>query len=129
MLKRQNNPVSLNPSIDPDSHSGKNTQFTHHGNNGLTTKRMDVHKIIRGRGARGKSIEVHNDLVHSGRVDVFARSGNDSAQHDEDHMPDGGMWASVGLSDAPAPVSSAKTFVALGLVVGALFLFAGRGGR
>jgi hypothetical protein len=59
---------------------------------------------------------------------VLARSGNDSAQHDEDHMPDGGMWTSVGLSDAPAP-SPAKAFIALGLVVGALCLFAGRGGR
>jgi hypothetical protein len=128
MLKRQANPVSLNPSIDPDTNSGKNTQFTHHGNNGLTTKRMDVHKIIRGRGARGKNVQVNADLVHSGRCDVLARSGNDSAQHDEDHMPDGGMWTSVGLSDAPAP-SPAKAFIALGLVVGALCLFAGRGGR
>ncbi len=128
MFKRQSNPVSIQPSIDPDSHSGKNTQFTHNGDNGLTTRRLDVHKIIRGRGARGKNVQVNNDLVHSGRMDVIARSGNDSAQHDEEHTPDGGMWTSVGLSDAP-PATNAKTYLALGLLAGALFLFARSGGR
>lgn len=132
MHKRMQNPVSLAPSIDPDSHGGRGTLQRSNGDRGLDAgNALSVKKTVRGMTEVAPMERTRPDLVAGAqRMHVSARSGNDSRLLDDPGTPNGGMWDSVGMGEAP--VSSTQRSLGPLLVAGALFagiLFLAKGGR
>ena len=113
------------PSIDPVANSGRGTA-QRVDSHGLTAGRRDVVAVMKGRQIDLAPIdEEHTDLVHMGKTQVLARSGNDAGQHEEEGEADGGTFDELAAAPeiAPAYVDREKTLM-IGAVValGAFFL-------
>ena len=128
------NPVSLAPSIDPDSHGGRGTLQRSNGDRGLDAgNALSVKKTVRGMTEVAPMERTRPDLVAGAqRMHVSARSGNDSRLLDDPGTPNGGMWDSVGMGDAPAATATGgytlqKTILVAAIVGGIWFL--AKGGR
>ncbi len=115
MHKRLNNSVSQRPSLDPLTHSGRGTKQRVNDDNGLTTQRLGVSKIVRGGVEVAPAEHTRPDLISPGRIDVVARSGNDRRLHERAGTPNGGMWTAVGMGDEVAPSKISSGMLALGL--------------
>ncbi len=91
------------PSIEPVSHSGRGTAQRVDGN-GLQADRRNVISVAKGRKIDDAPIsEEKTDLVHIGRAQVLARSGNDAGQHEEEWEDDGADFDQLAAGDvAPA---------------------------
>lgn len=129
MHKRLNNSVSQRPSIDPSTHSGRGTKQRVNDDNGLTTQRLGVRKIVRGGVEVAPMETVRHDLIAPRRMDVIARSGNDQRLHERAGTPNGGMWTAVGMGDeVAAGPSGMKTALFAAGLFGALW-FITKAGR
>lgn len=126
---RLHNPASLHPSIEPLSHSGRGTRERVNGDLGLDAgNTLRIRKTVRGMTQIGATEHTRPDLVAGAkRVTVSARSGNDSRLLDEPGTPNGGMWDSVGMGEAPKQNTLGPLLFATALFAGVFFL--AKGGR
>lgn len=113
------------PSIDPVANSGRGTA-QREDNSGLHSGRRDVIAVAKGRKIDNAPLdEERTDLVHMGKSQILARSGNDASQHEEEGEDDGGTFDELAAAPeiGPAYVDLEKTLM-IGAVValGAFFL-------
>lgn len=108
-MRRQFQSAANNqPSINPVTGSGRGTKQERREDNGLNTSDQNVISIRRGEKIdRSPLTETHDNLIESGMVRVEARSGNDSAQHDEEGSDSDLAFDTVG--DVPAIATATPT--------------------
>lgn len=120
-LRRQSftNDEEVSPSINPVTSSGRGTAERQEHNQ-LQPDRRNVIAVVKARRIDGAPIsEEKTDLVQMGRAQVFARSGNDAGQHEEDWEGDGeGFDAIAGVAEEPTPAMKAVNVAMLLGVIG-----------
>ncbi len=119
-LRRQSLTNDATPSLDPITHSGRGTAHRVDGN-GLEADRRGVIQVTKGLKIDNAPIDEElTDLVHVGRAQVIARSGNDAGQHEEEDENDDGNFQE--LAADPTPVNDSEKLGNVLMLAGAIGL-------